>query len=82
MDISGIVFIEEGNRQDIHLYQEGVFWKAYERSAYLFVRYIKAYRTKKRYYKSIAQDIVSISFPDIVFSGLLSGCELVPCAVL
>jgi hypothetical protein len=53
MDILRIIQLEEENLSNVHLYKEGSFWKAYERSAYLFVEYIKPYRTKLRYYKNI-----------------------------
>lgn len=32
----------------IYFYREGVFYKAYERSAYLFVKYAKPFQVKKR----------------------------------
>jgi hypothetical protein len=60
MEISGIIFIEEGNINCIHLYKEGSFWKAYEQSAYLFVKHIKNYQTKLRHYKSINREVISI----------------------
>jgi hypothetical protein len=75
MEISGIVFIEEGNISHIHLYKEGSFWKAYERSAYLFVQHIKTYQTRLRYYKNIDQEIISIGFPDIALPKIFKIVE-------
>jgi hypothetical protein len=71
MEISGIIFIEDGNTHWLYLYKEGSFWKAYERSAYRFVKNIRAYQTKLRYYKNIGREIISIGFPDIALSGIL-----------
>jgi hypothetical protein len=71
MEISGIIFIEKGNIDCIHLYKEGSFWKAYEQSAYLFVEYIKPYRTKLRYYKNINMNVISIGFPDVALANLI-----------
>jgi hypothetical protein len=75
MDISGIFFIEEGNTDRIYLYKEGSFWKAYERSAYLFVQHIQAYQTRLRYYKNIDQEIISIGFPDIALPKIFKTVE-------
>jgi hypothetical protein len=76
MEIGGIIFIEEGNTNCIHLYKEGSFWKAYERSAYLFVKHLKNYQTKRRYYKNINQEIISIGFPDVALSGIIKDLKV------
>jgi hypothetical protein len=77
MGISGVILIEDGNTNNIHLYKEGSFWKAYERSAYLFVHHIKPYRTKLRYYKNIEREVISIGFPDSALSGLVKDCKII-----
>ena len=76
MDISGIILIEDANTSHIHLYKEGSFWKAYERSAYLFVKYIRAYQTKLRYYKNINREIISIGFPDVALAGIMEKAKV------
>lgn len=73
MNIAGITFIEEGNFNSIHLYKEGSFWKAYERSAHLFVNHIRPYMVKMRRYKNIKEDIISTGFPDVALHGILEG---------
>ena len=40
-----------------------MFYKAYEKSAYLFVKHIKPFLLKKRFVKSVNQEVVSIGFP-------------------
>jgi hypothetical protein len=77
MEISGIIFIEEGNTNSIHLYKEGSFWKAYEHSAYLFVKHIKSYQTRLRYYKNIGQEVISIGFPDIALPTILEESNMI-----
>ena len=47
----------------IHLFKEGVFWTAYEQSAYLICQ-VKQYKTTKKIVKIIGQEVVSIGFPD------------------
>lgn len=55
--------IEARNERTIRLWPEGSFYKAYERSAYLFVTHLRAYEVKCRYIEAAGQDVVSIGFP-------------------
>lgn len=41
MKIKDILQIEQENTDNISLLKEGIFWRAYEKSAYLFTLYIK-----------------------------------------
>lgn len=54
---------EIGNTSIVYFYREGVFYKAYERSAYLFVHHIKPFQVKKRFVKSVKKEVVTIGFP-------------------
>jgi hypothetical protein len=56
----------------ILLYKEGVFWVAYEQSAYYIAQY-KGYKPTKKYFKNINQTIVSVGFPNI--DALLNEIE-------
>lgn len=56
---------ESSNTDLIHLYKEGLFWKAYEQSAYLFVNSITSYKVKSKYDKKTRQDIIYIGLPQI-----------------
>lgn len=62
-NLSEILQNESTNPRTIYFYREGVFYKAYERSAYLFVKYAKTFQVKKRVVKSVRQEVVSIGFP-------------------
>ncbi|MDD4116284.1 MAG: hypothetical protein PHG27_11945 [Massilibacteroides sp.] len=69
------------------LHLEGIFWKAYEWSAFRFVREIKSYKVQKRYVKQLKREIVSLGFPQEVLERILPlGCSLVSkeekCAVV
>ena len=56
--ISHILSFEATNLSSIHLHQDGIFWRAYERSAYLFVEHTKSqYKLTKRYIKLVLSDL-------------------------
>lgn len=55
---------ELDNKDRIYLYLEGTFWKAYERSAFRFVKEVKPYLAKKKYVKTIGEEMVALGFPD------------------
>jgi hypothetical protein len=46
----------------IHIYKEGVFWVAYEQSAYYFWLK-KGYKPTKKFIKTIGKEVVSVGFP-------------------
>ena len=55
---------EAGNNGSIILYREGLFWKAYEKSAYAVCTQIKPLKAIKRRLKSLGGgEIVSVGFP-------------------
>lgn len=62
-NLKEILHKESENTHTLHFYREGVFFKAYEHSAYLFVKYVKPFMVKKRFVKSVNQEVVSIGFP-------------------
>lgn len=56
--ISHIQSFEAANLSSIYLHQDGIFWRAYERSAYLFVEHTKSqYKLTKRYIKLVLSDL-------------------------
>ena len=54
--------IKHTNCKEINLYIEGVFWVAYEQSAYYFWK-LKGYKPTKRFVKVIGMEVVSVGFP-------------------
>jgi hypothetical protein len=54
--------IIHNNTFHIHTYKEGVFWIAYEQSAYYFWQQ-KGYKPTKKFVKSLGREIVSVGFP-------------------
>lgn len=61
--ISQILSFETQNVRHIRLYREGIFLKAYERSAYAFIVGVQQFMVKKKFVKCVNQEIVSIGFP-------------------
>jgi len=62
------------NKDSIHLHKDGLFWRAYEVSAYHFVSHIKEYRPIKKYYKVVQGDVVYIGFPASVKEDVKDIC--------
>lgn len=72
-DILNKLRYESENANVVHLWLEGMFWKAYERSAYLFVRRISGYKPYKKYVRSVGGEVVAIGFPSKAIEKLLEG---------
>lgn len=55
---------EVENTDRIILYKEGLFWKAYERSAYILCQQVRPFKPTKKSLKSLdGGEIVSVGFP-------------------
>jgi len=61
--------------QNIYLHKEGLFWRSYEYSAYVFVKNVKKYNVKKKFVKKVDNDIVFIGFPDSTLANILNLCK-------
>jgi hypothetical protein len=64
MKVSDIFELEKVNINGCYLINEGLFWRVYEKSAFLFVKRIKQYSLIKRHYKVIDNELVYLGFPD------------------
>ncbi len=62
-NLQEILKTESENTDKIHFYREGVFYKAYEKSAYIFVTRIKPFMVKRLFIKCVNREVVSIGFP-------------------
>ncbi|MBQ6208415.1 MAG: hypothetical protein IJK42_01390 [Prevotella sp.] len=74
-EIKDIIHRESTNTHEVHLYKEGVFLVAYERSCYAFQRYIHKYQIKCRYVKKVSDYVVSLGFPASSKESVLDGRE-------
>jgi len=72
MQIKDIVSLEKDNHANIYLLREGLFWRAYEKSAYLFTSHIKPYQLNKKYYKNVDCELVYCGFPRTALDELAS----------
>lgn len=73
MTYKEIIDRENGNIDCIWLYREGIFMKAYERSAFFAHVYIHEFKLSKRYVKSVNMDVVSLGFPEATVPKWLNG---------
>lgn len=78
-----IYHLEENNFGRIYLFQEGMFYKAYEKSAFLLSTLVNPFKVSSRLIKEIGDSIVSIGFPmaslDKFSSGLKRDSSNPPC---
>ena len=73
MKIADIIKIEDNS--NIFLHNEGLFWRAYEYSAFAFIKSIKQYNAKKKFIKIVDSNIVFIGFPDSTLPNILDLCK-------
>jgi len=72
MVVKEILKIEETNTDKIYLIKEGFFWRAYERSVYRFVKYVRKFQVIKKHIKKVGMDICYIGFPENMLEVILS----------
>lgn len=73
MTFREIIGREEQNTDSIWLYREGMFMKAYERSAFFAHTLIHAFKLSKRYIKTVNMDVISLGFPEQTIPKWLNG---------
>lgn len=49
--------------REIRLWTDGSFYRAYEWSAWLCIRYVRQFKVTKRYIKNIDTDVLFVGFP-------------------
>ena len=50
--------------QEVKLYKQGLFWVAYEQSAY-YIWQLKGFKPTKKWYKNILKEVVQVGFPNV-----------------
>jgi hypothetical protein len=75
MKISEIFDIEKENLSSCFLIKDGIFWRAFEKSAYWFVTNLKPYSITKKHFKGQNSDVVYLGFPNGILTELLSMAE-------
>ena len=67
---------EAKTNHSVRLFREGsLFFRAYERSAYLFVHHVRMYEIHHKYFKVCNNDVVWLGFPQKSLPSL--GCQYV-----
>ena len=66
MGIKEILEVENANAGSINLFKEGIFWRVYQKSAYLFTKHIKDLKAIKKFYKNVNSEVVYAGFPDTI----------------
>ena len=74
MRIFDIYKLEHENPDCCFLIKDGIFWRAYEKSAMLFHRHIKSYEIKKTHFKGINTTLVFLGFPDTGLEKIKALC--------
>ena len=73
MTFREIIEREDQNTDSIWLYREGMFMKAYERSAFFAHTLIHEFKLSKRYIKTVNMDVISLGFPEPTIPRWLNG---------
>lgn len=69
---------EAGNTDRIILYREGLFWKAYERSAFALCSQVRPLKPTRKVLKSLdGGDLVSVGFPSASESTTLGDLSVI-----
>jgi hypothetical protein len=62
--------IEHSTPYEVHLFKEGIFWVAYEQSAFAICQ-LKPYKPTKKNIKAVGQAVVTVGFPENALAGIL-----------
>lgn len=76
MKIEEILRIESTNSDSIILFKEGIFLRAYERSAMRFAEYVADFKVFKKYYKIVNSDVCYLGFPYSNHKILFEKCRI------
>lgn len=63
MKIENILKHEASNESSIILFKEGIFYRAYERSAMRFTEYIADFKVFKKFFKVVNSEVCYLGFP-------------------
>ncbi len=77
MTAKEVMEMEKGNLTEIRLYHEGMFWRAYERSAFMMFSQVKKLKLVTRRVKAAGNEVVSyVGFPLSSFDTVCNGIEI------
>lgn len=70
MNIVDKLNMQQASMPKVLLFQEGIFFKAYNEGAYLFTRYVKQYKVKQQVQSKTKSSYYAIGFPAILLPQL------------
>lgn len=73
MTFKEILDREDSNTDSIWLYREGMFMKAYDRSAFFVHTLIQPFKLSRRYIKNVNRDVISLGFPEQTLPKWMHG---------
>lgn len=76
MRISEIIKLEDTNPDSIILIKEGLFLRAYEQSAFRFMRLIRDYRVLLKHFKNIDRTVAYLGFPSEKLPSVIARAKL------
>lgn len=68
--------IEQQNDGKVYLYPEGMFYKAYDRSAYLLCLLVRPFKVSVRPLKGIDGPLLSVGFPMMSLEKFSNGAQV------
>jgi hypothetical protein len=75
MKTEEILGIEESGENRINLVRDRLFWQAWNRSAFLFVTYLRKYRVHKRFVQKVSQEVAWLGFPKTALADIEKVAE-------
>jgi len=75
MQVAKIIGLEKANTNCVYLLKEGLFYRAYNRSAMRVVRHLKPYKINRKYVKKVQQEIFYIGFPESSLETILQQAK-------
>ncbi|MCB9291517.1 MAG: hypothetical protein H6559_00055 [Lewinellaceae bacterium] len=73
MQTKDILALEGTNEGDILLLREGLFWRAYQLSAFLFSTHIRPLKVTSRHVKVVKANLAYVGFPDKILEGIVQA---------
>ena len=70
MTANEIIKLESGNTNNIYLLKEGIFWRAYNKSAMRLCNSLVSYKVNRKYIKKEKQMIFYCGFPENVLDKI------------
>ncbi len=71
MTVKEILALEDAGGEILILHKEGLFWRAYQYSAYLFCTHFRPLKVTAKFVKTVQKEIYYIGFPEQSLEGIL-----------